>query len=454
MPVPAETGTRTINTSSSNRSSATFSHTTPADCSLLLLAIIIEGAEATTGTPTFNGNNLTLIEDFTVGPNSNVGIEIWGLIAPGSQTGNIVVNYVSNVNPDAIIALNYRNTLDSSVADATETMVTDISTTGVAPFVFWNYGITWPDPDDQQTSIIYFWGFQGADGLPIVSDTLDAETTLVFNTTTGGSPAQDFSFGVYENINQVNQGTSQGIEASASDQWAAVAIAIYHAHDPILADETIVFDDSATLTAPVAGAIQGAATITFADNAVISALRRGIGTATITFADVATLFGRGFLSGAETVTFTATGVPTAAVQGQGSATITVSDLATLVASGELQGSETITFTATAFPSAIADLTASATITFADLATLQATGQLQGAATIAFASVGTLAGLSMISGAATITFADLATLVGQGELIGSAAITFADVAQLLARGRLQGSESIVFSSVAAAQAFGA
>jgi hypothetical protein len=109
MPAPTRVGTETIDNSSANRDPASFTHTTTATTDLLLVCVLIEGAEAVTGTPTFDSNNLTLIRDTgDTSDNADVRIYIYGLISPGAVTnGTVAVDFVSNVNPSAICCINY-----------------------------------------------------------------------------------------------------------------------------------------------------------------------------------------------------------------------------------------------------------------------------------------------------------------------------------------------------------
>ena len=134
MPAPSRVGTETINNSSVNRDPISFTHTTTADTDLLLVCLLVEGAEAVTGTPTFDSNNLTLIRDTgDTSSNSDVRIFVYGLISPGAVTnGTVSIDMTSNVNPSAVACINYTGTDTASVAAATNFINEDVNTSATS----------------------------------------------------------------------------------------------------------------------------------------------------------------------------------------------------------------------------------------------------------------------------------------------------------------------------------
>ncbi len=130
---PTRVGSETIDNSSTGRDPASFSHTTTADTDILLVCILIEGAEAVTGTPTFDGDNLTLIHDTgSTGDNSSVRVYIYGKVSPGAKTATISVDFVSSVDPSAISCINYMGVDTTSVAAATNYLSEDVNTVGTS----------------------------------------------------------------------------------------------------------------------------------------------------------------------------------------------------------------------------------------------------------------------------------------------------------------------------------
>jgi len=118
--IPVEVGTRTINNSSSNTTQHLFSHTTTIDTDILIVWIHIEGNEAISGTPQFNSTNMTLIGDTgSTGSNADTRTLCYGIVGQSNVTANVDVNFTSNSNPSAVIAVNYSGVDPVSVAAAT-----------------------------------------------------------------------------------------------------------------------------------------------------------------------------------------------------------------------------------------------------------------------------------------------------------------------------------------------
>lgn len=213
MVAPSRVGTPTIDTSSSNRSSVSFSHTTTSATDLLTVAFMIEGAESISVTPQFNGNDLDLIHDTgSTADNNDVRIYVYGMVSPGAVTGNITATFTTVVNPSAIICRNWTDTEVSSVAAATNFISSDINTSSTGTSVLASGG--------SSGNTLYAVGcFQGEDGQGLTWSS--AVFTGLADNITGGSTTADFAFADGE-YTTLPAGTT--LEWNASDQNTAVLI--------------------------------------------------------------------------------------------------------------------------------------------------------------------------------------------------------------------------------------
>ncbi len=130
QPQISNNGSTTINYSSSDRSSATFSHTVPAGNQRLLVVIIhMEGTRDVTSV-TYSGQSLTRAIRQNSGNTSRGQIQIWYLVSPPTGTANVVVTYSGVQDWDGITVLNYVGVAQTSPVGATAgRTLTTISTT-------------------------------------------------------------------------------------------------------------------------------------------------------------------------------------------------------------------------------------------------------------------------------------------------------------------------------------
>ena len=141
MAEPSRVGTSTIDVSSSNRSSVSFSHTTTADTDLLLVSFGVRGNESISVTPQFNSSDLTLVHDTgDTGSATDIRIYVYGVVAPGAVTANVTATYASSVNPDFVICRNWTDVVTTSVAAATNFISEDINTVGTSTSVLTSGG--------------------------------------------------------------------------------------------------------------------------------------------------------------------------------------------------------------------------------------------------------------------------------------------------------------------------
>jgi len=132
-PTITRVGSETINNSSSDVSSHSYSHTTTAATDLLLLVVHIEGAESVSGTPTFDGDDFTLIRDTgDTSSNTDVRSYIYGQVSPTVTTGTVAISFTTIVNPSASICVNYTNTDTTDVATATNFLTDDVNTSATS----------------------------------------------------------------------------------------------------------------------------------------------------------------------------------------------------------------------------------------------------------------------------------------------------------------------------------
>lgn len=106
-PGPANAGSTTTNFSSSNRSSATFSHTVPAGTNRLLIVVIHHEGTRVVNSVTFGGSALTRAIQVDSGNTSRAQVQVWYLVAPAVSTANVIVTYSANQDWDGITVLNY-----------------------------------------------------------------------------------------------------------------------------------------------------------------------------------------------------------------------------------------------------------------------------------------------------------------------------------------------------------
>ena len=183
MVAPTRVGTETIQNGSTSRSAESFSHTTTADTDILLVCVFIEGNEAVSGTPTFDGNDLTLIRDTgSTGAAADVRAYVYGQLAPGAVTGTLAVSFTSTVNPDAVVCINYKDTDSASIAAATNFINEDINTTASSTGVHSSGG-------SSGNTLLVAGAGQGNDMQHASVDNSFAE---VWDEQTGISSSQDF----------------------------------------------------------------------------------------------------------------------------------------------------------------------------------------------------------------------------------------------------------------------
>ena len=105
-PGPGLLGSVTTNVSSSNRSQASFSHTTPDGTDILVVIVMCRGDQSVRSA-TYGGQSLTLGVKTSSTSNKDESVEVWYLVSPPTGSNTVVVNYALSDNPDGIAVLSY-----------------------------------------------------------------------------------------------------------------------------------------------------------------------------------------------------------------------------------------------------------------------------------------------------------------------------------------------------------
>ncbi len=202
-------GTETITNSSANAGDHSYSHTTTSDTDLLLLTVFLEGSEVITTTPTFDGDDFTLIRDTgDTGNNADVRVFVYEFRSPAAKTATIFVDFTGNVNPSASIAVNY------SGAGSAKFLSEDINTTASSTGVHASGGAS--------TSALFVVGCgQGNDMQPASVDNSFVE---VWDQQTGTSAAADFGHIGAELLTGAPSGVTITYGSPTSDQNTSVLI--------------------------------------------------------------------------------------------------------------------------------------------------------------------------------------------------------------------------------------
>ncbi|MBN1788193.1 MAG: CotH kinase family protein [Sedimentisphaerales bacterium] len=211
-----------LNTYSSARTSATFSHTVPAGSNrLLVVTVMIEGGEWVDSI-TYAGIDLKIALDTGRPANMNSGCRVqhWYLVAPPEGTNDVSVHYASSVDPDGIAVTNFTGVnQDDPIGGISGMMAysgTDISL----------------EITTQDTNSVIFGAtcVQGGDANPFSPG---ADITELWDTYTGTSTTYDM--GLWGGMRSA---LTPGVYTfnttpSTSDDWAIGAIEIRTAEFPV-----------------------------------------------------------------------------------------------------------------------------------------------------------------------------------------------------------------------------
>lgn len=174
-------GTDTNGDDSDTGTSISFSHTTPADCTLLILTVHMFGDETMT-TPTWDGDNFTIIKEGTLAPSNSFRSWIWGFVNPGAKTATIAAT-TSSSTFHGVGAINFGGTISTSVAAAANFLSEDSNTGNTSTNVHASAG-------SAGNALFITAGWRGAD---ITPSTVDNSFVEIYDRTTGASPTSDSS---------------------------------------------------------------------------------------------------------------------------------------------------------------------------------------------------------------------------------------------------------------------
>ena len=121
----AFSGSGTVSSSSSSRTSATFSHTVGAGTDRLLLVTVLTDGDEDVSSITYGGVALTQTIERDFGSDEGTAVEIWYLKNATVGTANIVVSFASSVDPSYIRAENLTGVDQTTPIGATASAVGD-----------------------------------------------------------------------------------------------------------------------------------------------------------------------------------------------------------------------------------------------------------------------------------------------------------------------------------------
>ena len=159
MAVPSRVGSTTHNSSESSQSSISFTHTTDTGTELLIVKFQMRASEFITGTPTHNGDSLTLIRDTGSGDVQTPRIYVYGRVSPDIGTYTISATLDSGAAPRCWSASNWQDVDTTSVAAATNFIDDTVNTSGSSTVL--------ASGGTDGNRLLAFGGFRGADGDPV-----------------------------------------------------------------------------------------------------------------------------------------------------------------------------------------------------------------------------------------------------------------------------------------------
>ena len=213
MVAPSRVGTTTHNSSESSQSSISFSHTCDTGTELLIVKFQMRATESISGTPTFNGDNLTLIRDTGSGGVQTPRIYVYGRVNPDITTGTVSATLDSGAAPRCWSASNWQDVDTTSVAAATNFIDDTVNTSGSSTVL--------ASGGSDGNILLAFGGFRGADGDPVGWSSATFNEDFEESSGTSNSNSQICAEADYDTL---PSGTTIGW--SASDDNAGVLIEI------------------------------------------------------------------------------------------------------------------------------------------------------------------------------------------------------------------------------------
>ena len=177
-------GTESLDVWTASQQSHSFSHTVPVGCDLLIVCAGVQASASVSGTPSWNANNLTLINQTTSsGLNTDCNNFVWGLISPSNATGTMALSWNSARDASWCACINFAGNVTTSVAAATNFVTEDVNDAASTTSVHASGG--------SSGNALLFTGnhFWGA-GSPATNN---ASFTEIYDTDTGDTTVNDFA---------------------------------------------------------------------------------------------------------------------------------------------------------------------------------------------------------------------------------------------------------------------
>ena len=197
-----------------------FSHTTPVGATLLLLAVHMQGDESIDTTPTFDGDNFTLIHDSGVQTGGDQRAWLYGFVSPAAKTATIAAT-TSGHDFHGAAAVNFAGTKTASVAAATNFLSADVNTVNGTTNVHASAG-------SAGNALIVTAGWRGGD---ITPSTVDNSFAEIYDRATGASASADTSHTMSELLNAAPSAVT--ITMGGSDQNSGILIELVAASEGI-----------------------------------------------------------------------------------------------------------------------------------------------------------------------------------------------------------------------------
>lgn len=119
MPIARDGSVSAYSSTTGGKTSSSWSHTTSADVTLMLLEISCLASEGVSTVPQFDGVSMTLVAESTSSGNSgDVRNYVYGMVSPGAKTANVTWDWDTGQGAERVVIHNYSGTETSSVANA------------------------------------------------------------------------------------------------------------------------------------------------------------------------------------------------------------------------------------------------------------------------------------------------------------------------------------------------
>jgi hypothetical protein len=224
---------KTENSSSSYRNSASFSHETPSGTNRLLVVICMHAGDQEVSSVTYNSVGLTQQADYGDSSSTGQQVEIFTLVNPPVGNYTVAVAYAISDSYDAIVAMSYTGVNQTAPIGANNGGYADAG----------NHASVTITTTEDDSLIVGGASCHGGDGVPA---TPDSGITERFDFATGGSTSDDEANWGGENrttsAGDYNFGTT--FTAFNGDNWAIACIELKR-HSNYDVDQEVQFTAAA-----------------------------------------------------------------------------------------------------------------------------------------------------------------------------------------------------------------